>query len=169
MDLKINLATEKWRLIWKVMAFNSLIVAITVLFLWLIGYVSLGDFKRIHEGYFFPLKKSYSYLFSHCLESPIWEEISFRTPIWILSSTGLVFILKKFRLGLILAWLAILIPDYFWAINHSPAALPVFLAGISFGWLVFKTRSLWPAIVAHCGANLSIYFCIKLTALFIKI
>ncbi|MDP3696550.1 MAG: CPBP family intramembrane metalloprotease [Candidatus Taylorbacteria bacterium] len=169
MYLKADPAGEKWWLVFKVMGWNLLLVAITASIMHYFGELTLNDYKNACPQFFSPFGEFRKFFRETVWITGIVEEVLYRGPVWVLSSTGLVFYIRNFRLHPWLFWLAILIPNYFWAIGHSPAALPIFVAGLGYGWLVARTRSLWPAIVAHCASNLLIYLVIKIAALFIKI
>lgn len=169
MRFKIDLAQEKWRLIFKTVAVNAILVFAVVWIAYLLGEANLADYQTYNHSFFLPMGQFGQFLKEKAFASLILEEMFYRGPVWFLSSAGLVFCLGKYRVHLVLIWLAILIPDYFWAMSHYPAKLPVFIAGIGFGWLVYRTKALWPAIVAHFIANIAIYFAIKIASVFIKI
>lgn len=169
MYLKADPAEEKWRLVFKAMCCNILLVAATAAIMNYFGEITLSDYKNRCPQFFSPLGEFGKFFWESVWITGILEEVLYRGPVWILSSVGLVFYIRNFRLHPWLIWLAILIPNYFWAIGHTPAALPIFVAGLSYGWLVARTGSLWPAIVAHCASNLLIYLAIKIALLFIKI
>ena len=169
MYLKADSAKEKWRLVFKVMCWNMILVTITVAIMYYFGQLTLNNYKNTHPQFFLTLGKFSRFFWKDVWETGILEEILFRGPAWILSSTGLILYVKNFRLHPWLIGLAIFAPNYFWAIDHSPATLPVFIAGLGYSWLVVRTKSLWPAIIAHSGSNLLIYLAIKIATLFLKI
>jgi len=100
------------------------------------------------------------------------EEFIYRGPIVLaLATVFLLFKFKRKRLFYVFLWSAGLCLNFYWAYNIHRTYdellwVPVFVAGLSWLWLVIKTNRLWPAVFCHATANLSIYFLIKIYQLF---
>lgn len=81
------------------------------------------------------------------LGAPLSEELLFR---------GFLFSALARGAGVVVA---ALITNSLWTamhIGYSPAGLvEVFLVGLYFSWLLWRTGSLWPALVCHAAANVS--------------
>ena len=87
---------------------------------------------------------------------------------WIINiriAAALFLLFRKERAGsCFLLWIFGIFLNLHWARHHIADELmwiPVFTAGISWLWLVIETKRLWPSIVCHAIANLSIYLLIK--------
>ena len=166
--------SQKWLLTAKLMSVYCLLAPAVIWLIYLSGYLDLPGYRAAHQDLFYPLSQSRN-LFRSIVREAILEEVLFRTPIWILAVCELTLTLtsnltsKQYRLKFFLIGLAILMPNIYWAVDHSVLIPFVFAAGFGWGWLVYKTKALWPAIVSHATANFLIYFSIKLAGLFIKI
>lgn len=170
MHLKIsNIPYHKWLLIFKVLALDIIIVAVALTIMRLFGNFGLTNFRNNYSTYFYPLNQFYYFFRTSVWQTPLIEEACYRGPIWILSASGFTLSIRGRKIDNLLIWLAILVPTAFWAHDHTAFNLPIFIVGISWGWLVAKTKSLWPAIISHMTANVLIYFAIKILLLFVKI
>lgn len=170
MNLKIyNFPYWKWFLILKVLIFDIIVVLIALIVMYFFTGLESTNLKNDYRGYFYPLNR-FGYFFKNMAWHPaISEEISYRGLIWILSASNFTLSIKGRKLDYLILWSAIFIPTAFWAYNHLGFNLPIFIVGISWGLLVVKTKSLWPAIVAHMTANVTIYFALKILLIFVKI
>lgn len=169
-DYTVTFSTkEKWCLIGKVWLVNAAIIPLLALVWFFISNTnfSLSDHP---SGFILPLNKFYNFFIFSVFESPLLEEATYRIWIWLT-----VVILAKICINgkngtSILAWAVIIMPTLMWATesgqHHVSIMAPVFFAGLTWGWLVAKTKSLWPAVVAHGLANCTLYFAIKLALLF---
>lgn len=164
-----NFPREKWLLIGKFMAIYCIVAPVVILIIYLSGNLAINAYKSAHKEYFYPINKFYSFFWVNVWPSSVVEEIESRGSIWLLGISGFTLTIRRRKLDLLLVWLAILIPDLYWALAHSVLSLPIFAAGIGWGYLVYKTKSLWPAIIAHASANILIYFFIKFAGLFVKL
>lgn len=93
------------------------------------------------------------------------EEFVYRGPIVIAVSLLLFFKVRNRYWPALFLWSAGLCLNFYWAYGHSEYHrlwwIPVFTAGIPWLWLVIRTNRLWPSMVCHGIANLSIYFLVK--------
>jgi len=98
------------------------------------------------------------------------EEFIYRGPIILVAALLLFFKVKGRRWLTLLLWIAGLFLSFHWAREHigyhTLLWVPVFVAGIPWLWLATETKKLWPSVVCHSMANLSIYFLIKIYQLF---
>lgn len=66
----------------------------------------------------------------------------------------------------ILVWLPFLIMNYYWVMAHSYqfsyVYISLFFTGLTWSWLIIKTRDWTTSLVSHILANVSIYFFIKI-------
>lgn len=170
MHLKIsNIPYHKWLLIFKVLALDILIVVVALIFMYLFVDFGSVNFRGSYSTFFYPLNQFPDFFRSKVWATSLREEAYYRSPIWILSASSLTISIKGRKLDDLLIWSTIIIPSAFWAYNHTSFNLPIFIVGISWGWLVSRTRSIWPAFIAHMMANLIIYFALKILLLFVKI
>ncbi len=170
MHLKIsNIPYHKWLLIFKILVLDIVIVAIALIIMY--PFVNSGsiNFRKEYPTYFYPLNQFLFFFKNTAWQTALREEVYRRGPIWILSASGLTFSIREKKLDDLLIWSTILIPTAFWAYGHTAFNLPIFVVGISWGWLVARTKSLWPAIICHMTANITIYFALKILLLFVKI
>lgn len=163
---------QKWFLLGKLMVAYCLLTPIIIFLIYLSGHLNLAYYKSVHQEFYFPLNQ-FGNFFTLILREVLWEETCYRSPTWLLAVSRLnltsTLTLRRYNLHYLLFGLTIIIPDIHWAVGHSVLPFLVFLAGLGWGWLVYKTKSLWPAVVSHVTANLLIYFGLKLAGLFIKI
>lgn len=156
----------KWVLIFKLTALYGVLAPGVMIIVYYAGLLNLELYKQMHQELFYPWNRFPEFFRTYVWIIPILEESWSRGPVWLLSISGLNLNNKYVRL---LAVILVILPSASWAVGHPVLVLPVFAAGIGWGWLVFKTRSLWPAIVAHGLSNTLIYLGIKLTGLFLQI
>ena len=160
----------KWILIFKLLSLYCLIAPILILALYLSGNLKISNYQFNSPSFFVPFDKFGMFFETHTWTGPFLEETLYRGPIWIWAVVGGSLLKKKWpKLNFVLTFLIILIPTFLWMETHSTLSWAVFCAGLGWGWLVYKTKSLWPAIVSHSFANILIYFSIKFVGLFIKI
>ncbi len=170
MHFKIsNIPYHKWLLVFKVLAFDIIVVAVVLTIMYLSGNLGSTNYRSAYSAFFYPLNQFDYFFRSTAWQTALREEAYYRGPIWILSASGFTLSIKGRKLDNLLVWSTILIPTAFWAYSHEAFNLPIFIVGISWGWLVARTKSLWPAIVSHMTANVLIYFALKILLLFIKI
>ena len=164
---------RKWRLIFWVWCLNCMSAAIIVLFVYYINgpeyiHSAAEIYKKTPPSsqYFLPIKNFFSF-FEYLVFNPaLVEEIKYRWPGYLL-----IYIFSRLKMAIsytwknIIFWTVMILGNYIWAGDHL-IFVPVFLAGLTWGWLVFKTRQIWPAVIAHGLANLSIYTFIKIVSSF---
>ena len=166
--LEFNFESETFILILKGLAFNALVSLAA-----LGAFSVLDQFDEIKQfnvgstaAYFNRLSFANFWIFfkQHCIEFPIVEEMTYRLPVSLM-------ITWKFRLPVgnkdmtkYALWLALIIPTWFFASTHDPFQFPVLISGLTFGWLIIKTKPSWPwpAVICHSLANLSIYVVVKI-------
>ena len=158
--------SEKWFLIFKVLALNAVVMSLLMFAMYMLGRVEgIEQFKenKALAGYFndFSLFNFWIFFKKHCIEGPASEEILRRAPVYLLTLINLEVLVKDRNFAKCVLWISLIIPTGFWALSHT-FALPVFIAGLAYGWLIIKTRSMWPAIVCHSLSNLSIYILLKI-------
>ncbi len=169
-----NSTAQKWRLIGKLMSIYCLLSWAVVLLFYFFGNLDLAQYKTTNPIFFYPLRR-FVVFFEQAFWGALREETLYRGPIWFLTVAGLNFTAisalrqKWSKWHYFLIGLAIFIPNVYWIKGHHVLPFLVFFAGLGWGWLVYKTGSLWPAIVSHVMANVLIYFGIKLAGLFIKV
>lgn len=165
---------QKWLLTGKLMIAYCLLIPVIILLLFFFGRLDLVHYKLGHQEFYYPLNR-FGDFFKMIFLGALREETYYRGPVWLLAVSGLSLILtsnltaKQYNLRYLLFGLTVLIPNIYWIRGHSVLPWLVFLAGLGWGWLVYKTGSLWPAVVSHTIVNVLIYFGIKLAGLFIKI
>ncbi len=171
MHFKIsNIPYYKWFLIFKVILFNIAVVSIILIAMYpFVNFGSVASFRSYYPTYFYPLNRFDYFFINTAWQAALSEETYYRSPIWILSASGFTLSIKGRRFDDLFIWSAIIIPTIFWTCRHDSFNLPVFIVGVSWGWLVSRTRSLWPAIISHMTANIIIYFALKILLLFVKI
>lgn len=126
----------------------------------------ISKYKDSYQKIFFaPFKENYfNVMWYNSLIPAIQEEVMFRGPVYVAIKQN--FKLKVFKdITTPSLILIILISNYlwaFWPIGH-PYNIPIFIAGLPWYWLIFKTRALWPSILCHFLANISIYIFIQVS------
>lgn len=165
---------KEWGLIFKVLLFNAIVS------LSLIGALAiLGKFENIEQfnaaglptkAFFNSLSLSNFWLFSlqHCVMGPIAEEMFWRFPVFVFVAWNFDNFFRNQKLAKCALWLSLIVPTWFWASTHVPLIFPVFITGLTYGWLIIKTRPSWPwpAIACHSLSNLSLYILIKILQIF---
>lgn len=152
---------ELWRLILFVVVVNAIFTP--PLFLVEAYARSDGSLSGVmefvrHYGSLYPNifhpgeSRAISYL-KFCITTPIKEEITARGPLWILVILFMMCRVRPSRVRDAIVGIAISLPTLWWAAGH-PVMLPVFAAGILWGFLVYKTGNIWPAIFCHSTANI---------------
>ena len=149
-----------WRLITIVTIINALLTP--TLFLLEAHVRSDGNIRLFMKNYgaqypgvISTLSKGETFI-DVCLVTPVKEELEARGLLWGLIVIPPILYRRQMKIKPIVALLALLIPTFFWAKAH-PVVLPVFSAGILWGFLVYKTERLWPAIFCHGAANTVLY------------
>lgn len=162
---------HKWLLTGKMLAAYCILAPATIWLFYLSGNFDLEKIKIAQKEYFslFNFSQFWYFLKDEVWEGPLLEETLYRSPIWLLAVGGIASRVERSKLNLFWVWLVIIIPNIHWTTTHFVFDWVVFVAGLGWGWLVYKTGSLWPAIISHAAANLLIYFGIKFAELFIKI
>ncbi|OHB21692.1 MAG: hypothetical protein A2939_04890 [Parcubacteria group bacterium RIFCSPLOWO2_01_FULL_48_18] len=151
---------EKWKLIARVMMLNAIAVPV----LSIISYLVLDEKLNLISAYpqfFYPLSRFFEFFESSALQPAVMEELFYRTAVWFFTVNTIKFYSRNKDLTSLFLWLAIIIPSAYWAIVSHPIAPPVFFAGITWGWLVAKTKSWWPAVISHVLSNTFIFFIAK--------
>lgn len=161
---------KEWGLIFKVLAFNAIVS------LSLIGALSVLDkFENIEQfnavtagvtrAYFNSLSFANFWIFfkQNCVVAPISEEMIWRLPVFVFMAWNFNGFFRNQKLAKCTLWLSLIVPTWFWASGHL-LPLPVFVTGITYGWLIIKTKPLWPwpAITCHSFSNLSLYVLVKI-------
>ena len=172
LEALIDFQPEKWGLIFKVLVFNAVIVSAVL------GVLAvLGQFENIQQfntgsaqAYFNKLSLANLWIFfkQYCLRGPTEEEMIYRLPVSLLIFWNLQWFLGSKDITKYALWLALIIPTVFWALEHRPFPLPVLISGLTYGWLIIKTRHIWPwpAVVCHSLSNLSLYILVKILQIF---
>jgi hypothetical protein len=99
--------------------------------------------------------------------SPLTEEFKFRLPLYALVFylTTRTKIYNKEYENLInfFLWFTLLLPTIYWAFfTGHYMGLSVFTVGMTWGWLIIKTKRIWPAITCHMIDNFTIVLAIRL-------
>ena len=137
----------------------------------------LKSYAEIRPDYFLPTNDFFVFLGSSALKPAFVEEIQFRLLPYVLMAM-LIFLFTKYgiyknggskllqKIAYVIIWIPFLIGTYYWILIHSyhfsPILIPVFFAGLTWSWLIIRTGSWWPALVAHILANTTIYFFVKI-------
>ncbi len=151
---------KKWKYVFIALAANYITVPIVFLFMSLDNPNIVQNFKYAKLSYFLPISQFYDFINNEAYLTVIKEEIETRGPAWLLINCNI-------KYGAIFALIVMLIRTYFWALQHDQIIFPsVFIAGFVWGLAVIKTKSLWPAVVCHSAANISLYFLIKILQYF---
>lgn len=160
-----------WRKIAVTLGINIFSVALVFTALDISGYLPsstamLEKFKKSHSVFFLPIQQIGKMILDGALAPALVEEFVFRGPIKLLlalmtlSPRPIAGIAKPcvwiLGVGLTFCW------AFFAHQSHGVLWLTVFTAGLAWLWLVIETCRLWPAMVCHFTANLSIYFILKL-------
>ena len=158
-----------WNKIVKTFVINGLTVPTLVILLFWVGIMDkpfvevVKEFRNSYPLFFAPLNRLFEFFWENSLGAPILEELTYRGPIRI--AIAFLLLVKRPTWLLISAiWIFGLFLNFQWATHHTANTLmwiPVFTAGIPLLWLVIRTNRLWPSIVCHATANLSIYFLVK--------
>jgi len=160
---------SKWLLIFKlwlvyVFGFSA---AIFILYYPVIE-PNLQVYKKEYASYFYP-GNLYDFLAYNAWMAAILEEAEARGPAWLLVASGFTWTIKGYRADKALAWLLLIAGTAWWSWDgHLALNWSIFIAGLGWGWLVVKTRSLWPAMVSHGLANLTIFVAIRILSIFTK-
>lgn len=143
----LRLTAERFTWALYAAAAAAVIVATGLLELLLVKTFALDifeDSKWLIEGVHSPL--AWGTLVIAIVLAPLWEEFTFRG--FLLSA------LAKSPLGF---WGGALVSNILWTALHAyswAGVASVFLAGLVLSWLVWRTGSIKPAIVAHAVGNL---------------
>lgn len=150
---------EKWRYVFLIFLINCVVT--TTLFGIIYLYQDtdiIGIYKNYYPLYFQSWDRFRLFFNNEVFETIIREEIYARGPTWFLINL-------KIKYNAVLAYIALVISGAIWAQAH-PLFAPVFIVGLTWGWLIIKTRSFWPAIICHGMANMFIYFAVKMLQYF---
>lgn len=173
-QIKISYVTdfdsEKWALIFKALLFNAIMVSVLLLIMNFFG--KFNDISQFNVAgsltgiYFNKLSFPNFWVFfsGMCIMIPSAEEMLYRLPVFLLIANNFECSIGNRNIAKYILWLSLIIPTGFWAAGHEPFPLPVFISGLTYGWLIIKTKPLWPwpAIVCHSLSNLSIYILVKI-------
>ena len=179
---------QKWILIWKVYLLNSIIVPVLLLNLSLFVKPIFNDIKQYassRPAFNTPLSQFFPFFRDQVLDIAWKEELHYRIYAWLAVSAIWLCIYVGYRLKAkdwlekysfewfliwFLVWNVATISNLYWVKGHSATFnyvfIPLFIAGLSWNWLIIKTGKLWPAIVSHMLANTSLYFLIKMLQFF---
>jgi len=150
---------EKWQWFAKVMLANAILVPIIAAFCYFVFQLRFN--LSNYPSFLLPLSRFSEFLWDAMIKQPVIEEITYRGIVWL-------FIIPLDRAvqnqyyKIFFVWILIVVPTLYWAISIHPVPLPVFFAGLTWGWLIVKTRSFWPALVSHGFSNCLLYFLIKI-------
>ena len=126
------------------------------------------DLAEDRPDYFIPVDEFRAKFREQVFEGALLEEIYARWPLWFFMAVFFDKLKHHDRLKLILTAFALTIPTIYWVglleVASYPISASLFCAGVGWGILVVKTRSFWPAVVAHTCANTLIYFALKSNA-----
>lgn len=160
-----------FKLVLKVLGINSIIIAslIILTYCWHGGgnfMVIINKYRMNYQRiYFAPFNKGNLFIITWywSLLPAINEETIFRGPLYIaLKHKFRLKIYKDITIAtLIILSMALNFLWISWPTKHT-IDFPIFMAGLPWYWLVFKTKKLWPAIFCHFMANISIYFVVQL-------
>lgn len=172
---------EKWRLTAKVTLLNILVntaLLLTVAYLFTDTLVNTlitleteyEDIKKLLGSFSLPWNKFLVFFEKSMFREPLYEECLYRGIIWIFIVLVGPWIAKQKNKGFasLLVWATIISVTVLWVRIHEhalvffPLFLTFFFSGITLGWLTAKTKTPWPAIVAHSLMNGSIYLSIKI-------
>ena len=153
--------SEKWKFIGKIMALNALFVPILAAISYYIYGKKIGPILA-YPSFFLPLNKFHVFFQSSVFEAAVLEEMTYRLWVWLFAANLVTITIRNKNCSPVFLWLAIIIPTVVWAASIHPIVPPVLFAGLTWGWLVAKTRSLWPAVVSHGLSNAAIYLVIKI-------
>ena len=173
-DALLDPYREVWNLIFKGTVFNAIVS------LSLIGALTLlGKFEGIEQfnteglssrAYFNSLSFANFWIFfrEYCAMIPIAEEVFWRFPVFVFVTLNFGQFFRSRKLAKCALWLSLMIPTWFWASGHVPLPIPVFITGLTYGWLIIKTKPSWPwpAIACHSLSNLSLYVLVKILQVF---
>ena len=145
--LQLRGAVPGWR---TILAGIAVLLAVTTAAEYLMHLVSkfdaFADTKWLRDGLNSPLW--WATIVIGVVFAPLWEELTFRG--FLLSA------LAKTRLGF---WGAAVVANSFWTLLHWgyswQGIVSVFLAGLILTWLLWRTGSIWVAIIAHAVANMA--------------
>jgi len=167
-----NFPREKWVLIFKVLIFNAVTSLLILGILAVLDkFDGLWQYARVYNlaAYFnsFSFFNFLVFFKRHCIIVPIVEEMFYRLPVFLLAAWEIKWTVGSKDITKYVLWIFLIIPTAFWALNHYPFPLPIFIAGLAYGWLIIKTKPSWPwpAIVCHSLSNLSIYIFVKILQL----
>ncbi len=167
MHLKISgIPYYKWLLISKVLVLNAVIVTIALSAMYCLEDLNSFNFRDDFPTYFYSVKNFPVFFKNTAWNMAIREETYYRGFVWILIVTNLSFSIRGQRLDGFLIWIAVILPTAFWAYTHQEFGVPIFFVGLSWGWLIVKTKSLWPAFFCHITANVVIFFALKIFLIF---
>ena len=176
---------QKWILIAQVYILNTIIVPMIILTICTFYYPILGDLKEyaeVRQNFFVPMSNFITFFKKDALYRALSEEFNYRIYAWLLVNIINLWTLIKFRLNIfqpknyrydwswlalqIFVWNVALISNTAWTKIHFPefnyVMIPIFIAGMSWNFLVIKTGKIWPAVTSHILANTSIFFFIKI-------
>lgn len=151
-----------WRLILWIILLNAVLAP--PLFL-LEGYIRsdtsirnfIRDYGSHYPNVFEPTEGALVSFFRLSAITPLKEEILARGPLWLfLILIGRIAPRCPPRYVRFAAFGLLFVPTWFLAVGH-PVVLPVFVAGILWGFLVYKTRRFWPSLFCHVVANVLSY------------
>lgn len=156
----ITIPHTKWWLVFKLMALYSMVALIMVGILKLSGH-HLMEYSNQYPMYFSPLKDFRFFFWLVVWEAGLIEEAATRGPMWLLIASDFTWTIGRYAIDRLCLLIILTVCTFLWATTGHPAFnWSIFAAGMGWGWLVYKTKSLWPAVVSHMLANLMIYLAI---------
>lgn len=154
---------RKLRLTALVFGLNCLIMGVLVILAY--QFLSQKEIQKIVNTYnwsghavFFnviSLKNLWVIFYTISLINAVAEEILYRYSVLYLIKKS-----PKLQSWPIATCLFVL-SNTLWTSTHINIIWPVFIAGLSWSWLTFKTRSIWPSIVCHTLADFGLYLMVQ--------
>lgn len=179
MDFSQKPPPNKWMLILKVSLFNS-IATLLIIFSYgmFVGFdvliAELATYEKIYSNYIGSSVSLMTFINITCYTVG-GEEVQYRLLPWLF----MIFahhLYKKCKIdedkiGLyILIWLPFLVSNYYWTtihhINFNAPLVGIFVAGLTWSWLIIKTRDWTSSVIAHFMANTTIFLFVRILIYF---
>ncbi len=175
---------EKWLLFFKIALINITVVTGLFLLSALITgpsplFRTLKPYLNVHISFLYPISDLGKFFLTSSITIGA-EEIQYRLLPWLCLLLLIMFIKlwesrnnelignEAGKFFYFLAWIPFIIGNYLWTLGHSdslPILGPIFFVGLTWSWLVIRTREWQLAVLSHIFANTSIYFFIKILLL----
>lgn len=155
-----NETKQKWKYTFLALGVNLIVILIIIwasYIFWDIYFLDskiINEFKTKNAIFFYDWGQFRRFSMIFILRDVLYEEAYTRGPVWLLVNT-------KFKNRNLLSSIILIVLTSFWAKAHV-LFWPVFIAGMIWGIIVIKTKSLWPSIVCHSTANIFLYLIIKI-------